>query len=244
MSTSTTSYKLPKWSQMIVSGVSVTEDQAKDIIFRTDRFFTDTSRYSGGNDREFNKFYRKISGLDNVLDDYDAARAIRDEIGFLRLNFVENDWGSSSFVYGPSGWCHPDGTIFYRFNVGKHPMMEDLMEDWSLIAREFPFLDVHVTLMDSEHCEEEAKPVFNIRVVDGEAKLLPPDLSVHGASTLEKLKEEPEFVSSLFFPFGVSDRTFEYEGETISYREEIGAPIAWYLEFANRVKPVIEKIQQ
>ena len=45
---------LPKWSQMIVTGKNVTVEQAKDIIFRTDYFLTDPSKYSAGNDDQFN----------------------------------------------------------------------------------------------------------------------------------------------------------------------------------------------
>ena len=55
---------LPKWPQMMVTGKHVTLEQAKEIIFRTDPFLVDTSKYSGGNAHEFNAWYRKEAGLD------------------------------------------------------------------------------------------------------------------------------------------------------------------------------------
>ncbi len=50
---------LPKWPQMIVTGKPVTIHQAKDIILRTDSFLTDSYEHAGGNNQEFNDWYRK-----------------------------------------------------------------------------------------------------------------------------------------------------------------------------------------
>lgn len=54
---------LPKWPQMIVTGQSVTVDQAKNIILRTDSFLTDPYKWSGGNNHKFNTKYREMAGL-------------------------------------------------------------------------------------------------------------------------------------------------------------------------------------
>lgn len=54
---------LIKWPQMIVTGASVTGEQAKEIIIRTDPFFSDIAPYAGGNDQEFTIRYQQQSGV-------------------------------------------------------------------------------------------------------------------------------------------------------------------------------------
>lgn len=54
---------LIKWPQMIVTGASVTREQAKEIIIRTDPFFSDIAPYAGGNDQEFTIRYQQQSGV-------------------------------------------------------------------------------------------------------------------------------------------------------------------------------------
>lgn len=44
---------LPKWPEAYVTGTAVTPEQAKEIIFRTDRPVTYISDYGFGNDRPF-----------------------------------------------------------------------------------------------------------------------------------------------------------------------------------------------
>lgn len=44
---------LPKWPGVFITGKSVTPEQAKEIIFRTDSSVSRPSEYMGGNDRNF-----------------------------------------------------------------------------------------------------------------------------------------------------------------------------------------------
>ena len=219
---------LPKWPQMIVAGKPVTVEQAKDIIFRTDRFLTEFSEYSGGNYRKFNKEYRDKAGITSVLPAIIKDRQLRDEIyDELRviwpdIRYVLNDWGSSNFIGGPHGWCSPSGKISYRYNVGKWPSVQEIQEDWQEIATAFPYLDLNVTLMSGESCEEDtSQPLVNIRVLGGIATLQDPDLSVHS-----KREESDE-----------SKGDFDIETHS-----EIGLPLEWYNEFAAMVKATIEEV--
>lgn len=177
---------LPKWSQMYTTGMPVDVEQAKEIIRRTDRFFV--SAY-GGNEREFG---RKIADMMNMKHYYDSTphtEVIPDsdwnvryqfevlwkkEWGVVDTHYVGNDWIACSFIGGPHGWCQPDGNIGFVDNVGKWPDGEDIYEEWSLLAKEFPFLDIGVTLMSGDSCEDDIKGVMSFRVLDGVVTVMDP----------------------------------------------------------------------
>lgn len=214
---------LPKWPQMMVTGKQVTLEQAKEIIFRTDRFLVDTFDISGGNARNFNEWYRKEAGLTEFKRVKDFHRrfllqdALRKRCGHVGTNYVSNDWTSCAFIGGPHGWCSPQGVIFYRDNVGKWPSVQEIFDDWTLLARAFPFVDLHVTLMDNEGGIEGIKPVVNIRVVNGEATLEPPNVEPHGSAAV------PELDYAAIFSISAEER-------------ELGLPLDWIEEYAARVR--------
>lgn len=192
---------LPKWPQMYVTGTPVTVAQAKDIIRRTDSFFT---RGYGGNNHQYNSLVRKLVGMpldyhdrpyekfpgddapQEVKDAFFAKRRAENEEDRkvqeafdrrwrpLRTSYVHNSWLSSSFIGGPYGWCHPDGEIGYVDNVGKWPSVEDVYKDWVVLAEAFPFLDIGITLYDGESCEDGTRPLVSMRVKDGKATLVDP----------------------------------------------------------------------
>lgn len=229
---------LPKWPQMVVTGKPVTVDQAKEIIFRTDRFMTDACEYSGGNARDFNAAYRTRAGLDKLMEErkypeghtymstnWELQEKLNEAAGILQLGYVNNSWASSAFIFGPHGWCHPDGTISYIDNVGKWPSVDEVYADWVAIAQAFPFLDINVTLMSGESCEEdETYPVINFRVVDGDVTIEAPDTSVHnGAKAADR--DINEAVMWISRPGG-----------------ELGLPMAWYDEYADRVSALVDSL--
>lgn len=219
---------LPKWPQMVVSGVPVTSEQAKEIIFRTDPFLSNTSHYSGGNDREFGKWYRETAGLSKYTTDkiedlhaeWRFREAVRKHFGCVETEYVRSDWASCSYIGGPHGWCSPTGEIFYRDNIGKWPTVHDVLVDWTKIAEQFPFVDLHVTLMDNECFSEDRvpNPVVNIRVVNGKAELQEPDVSVHESTRPRRTIDD--MIVSL----------------SLGTRREIGLPMEWYQQFADRIR--------
>jgi hypothetical protein len=216
---------LPKWPQMLVTGKKVTVDQAKDIIFRTDLFFVDECKYSGGNCTEFNDAYREAALLNALRDKYDnkwsilspLLQQLREYVSHIELEYTGNRYGSSAFVYGAHGWCQPDGTISFNFNVGKWPSTESIYNEWQSIASAFPYLDLHVTLMNDEWGQPDALPLVNIRVVDGHAILQHPDVSVHTK------KQTPVLADML----------------SRSVNRELGLCNDWYNEYAAKVAQAI-----
>lgn len=228
---------LPKWPQMIVTGKRVTVDQAKEIIFRTDSFLSDASDYSGGNARSFNRNYRTKAGLDLLSVerkypeghtywevDWEKQDALREALGFIHTEYVRNNWGSCAFIFGPHGWCHPDGTILYGDNIGKWPELESVYEDWAKIAEAFPFLDLNVTLMNKESCEDDSIPVINFRVANGKVTVAAPDLSVHCDPPLRK------------FDLDIDDLSLSPE------HRELGLPLTWYDDFSERIATEVKKL--
>lgn len=216
---------LPKWPQMLVSGKAVTVEQAKEIIFRTDCFLTDINEHSGGNNKEFNKWYRDASGISEILSlDWDKRRGIQEDLGYLGVESASNDWASCCFVFGPHGWCHPDGTIMYYDNIGKWPTVPGVLEDWKKVAEAFPFLDLHITLMSGEGSDDDTIPLVNLRVVGGTVSLCPPDITVHEGKILQR----------------DSDKVFELRF-VLGANYELGLPYDWYMYYANRVRSTLVK---
>jgi hypothetical protein len=212
-----------KWPQMIVTGKSVTIEQAKEIIFLTDYFLTDCYQYSGGNNKKFNEEYRIKSGLEDIRKKYDSntlwniADKIRSELGCFELEYIKNDYASSSFFNGPHGWCNPDGKIYFVDNVGPWPTIKKLFSEWELIATRFNFLDINISIMSNERFHEFVynKPIINFKVCNGKVELTEGDLSVHDID-----REE------------ISDVTKLNYGPLC----EIGLPLDWYDEYANKIK--------
>src|ERR1700744_2685877 len=127
---------LPKWPRMKVTGRPVTVEQAKEIIRRTDHFFI----WFQGNDREHIAWVCKQLGIpllpefpftndESVLADFRRESfavhrqldAWRERWAYVHTEYVTNEWISTTFVDGPHGWCHPDGSIGFADYVGKWP---------------------------------------------------------------------------------------------------------------------------
>ena len=179
------SVDLPKWPQMIVRGLPVSKEQADDIIIRTDIFWRHHG--SNGNNHDFERAVCAAVGVPRVeynnpnqdwgqnYQDWDQFYAT---IDYCSTNYVHNDWISCCFAGGPHGWCHPDGTILFNDNVGKWPVAADILADWQLIARKWPFLDLEVAVMSGESCEDQRECLMVITVKDGVAAALGPDYPV------------------------------------------------------------------
>lgn len=154
--------ELPKWSQCVIIGKPVTIDQAKEILLKTDRFF----QGSGSNDHEWDSLawdkiglprwdYRKGFDSDEYEKYVERDELFKKRYGLIPLGYLENDYISTCFIYGPHGWCHPDGTIHFRDNIGKWPEWDDIYQDCRELAKAFPFLDMKVYLFNQEaDCEE------------------------------------------------------------------------------------------
>lgn len=168
---------LPKWPQLLITGKNVTATQAKDIIFHTDSFMS--GNWYGGNNHEWNEWADAVLGRTELKDikDFNKQWRIKDklneELKFVSTEYLHNDWMSCSYIYGPHGWCSPDGIISYVDNVGKWPSVEDVYKDLVAIAAAFPYLVMTGTLFDQEHSEDEVekKPVITFVIKKGKVKL-------------------------------------------------------------------------
>jgi len=162
---------LPKWPQMIVTGHRIPEDLALEVIRRTDSWFV---QGHGCNDRAGDRSLARRFRMPHFIDystplPYDAGdwnREVRwkEAWGAIETSYVKNYWIGSAFIYGPHGWCHPDGQIAYIDNVGKWPTVEEIQADWQLLATAFPFLDLTATLMSGEDCVDNTRPVVAMHV--------------------------------------------------------------------------------
>lgn len=224
------SHGLPKWPQMLVVGDPVTEEQAKEIIFATDTFLTRVSGFYGGNDRHWEDAFMEASGYRLLNSESWAERRVElqhrfgQKAGFLHTEYVHNSWASSAFVLGPNGWCHPDGNIFYTENVGKWPCVEEIAEDWAKIAARWPFLDIWVTLMNGESCQE-AEPVVSMHVKAGKVEFYAGSTEVYE----ERKGQYPDHYFNRPYVIG-------------NLQKEHGLPQSWIEEFANKVRPVVLEV--
>lgn len=226
---------LPKWPQMCVSGVSVSEEQAKEIILRTDMFLTDPSEYSGGNARQFNAMYRLAAGLEKLTTHredgsvnfrrlWDLRHLVREKLGVIDAQYVHNNWASSAFIGGPHGWCAPDGTIAYSDNVGKWPSENAVYEDWVDIAEAFPFLQLKATLYSGESGEDNTVPVITFIVSNGNVTA-----STDPAIAVPRPANGSDVIASFLS---------RINGDTSS---ELGLPITWYDDYAKIVHKAVDE---
>lgn len=191
---------LPKWPQMIVTGTAVSEEQALEIIRRTDSFFS----WPSGNNHSFIKEAIRIlkipqaptnSGAEEFQKYWAAKEDWKKKWGLIETEYVKSSWVSCCFVGGPHGWCHPDGSIGYADNVGKWPSIEEVYNEWMLIAKEFQFLELEVTLMSGESCEDFIEPVVSMLIRNGVVELVDPkerNLHKEFGRTKERVKDTAE----------------------------------------------------
>ena len=204
---------LPKWPAMVVKGEKVTEEQAAEIIVRTDGF------YFSSNDHEFSRdlyqlfygvkpyegmnihhaslydYFKKDGEIDwNELDAVD--KKTRERYGIIDLEYLNNSRIVSSWTGGPHGWCNWNGYIgCNNYNIGKYPDVETVYEEWLKIAKEFDFLNLTCQLYSGEGCEEDIKPVIEFRVKDGKVKMSIPKKPIDYVN-----HDTEQYVTSLFSP--------------------------------------------
>lgn len=171
---------LPKWPALLVNGTSVSPEQAKEIIRRTDRGFGDICCFYGTPE------LCKAFGFDQEsrpeLFDWNKIETWRESWGLLDTNYIHVDWLDSSYIGGPTGWCHPNGSMGCFKNIGKWPSLEDVLKDWEAIASAFPFLDLTATLGDREYCEEGLLSLVEFRISNGKVSLREPTVQLGNLS--------------------------------------------------------------
>lgn len=196
---------LTKWPKMVVTGTKIPEYLALEVIRRTDDFFS----FPIGNDKDFIAKAVKAVRYPDMLDFRDDGSLPRyfnersrwmDAWEYISTEYVVNSWISCSFIGGPHGWCHPDGTIGFSDNIGKWPTVPKVCADWSSIASEFPMLEIEATLFDNEAGHEDTKPVVSILIRNGKVELVDPRVrNIHEefSRTIEPEKDIQECFLSI-----------------------------------------------
>lgn len=131
--------------------------------------------------------------------------------------------GSSSYIYGPNGWCHPNGDIISAQNIGKYPTVEEIIKEWNIISSCFPFLDLTVTLASSpsnSSTETPILPIISFNISEGKISLCETSISYYPDSLLKN-------------PYSC---LYSKGKAVLNGKLELGLPKNWYREYAYRVK--------
>lgn len=183
---------LPKWPCLIVVGTPVTKEQAQEIIVRTDRLrfssndrifsaklnevFYDIKITKAGYDSENVAIRKKLGVEKDAPGTWDAVWNYQDkkteEVNPIELEYLYNSQIVSSWIGGPHGWCDWNGNIGTRnYNIGKYPSIQDVYNEWKLIAKQFPYLNLKCQLLSGESCESDAVPVIEYTVKNGKVSM-------------------------------------------------------------------------
>jgi hypothetical protein len=175
---------LPKWSALIVTGEPVTKKQAQEIIIRTSNLSLST------NDRDFEREAYQEFGVPMTYDgyshpDYDAVSRVAKELHLLNLEYLDNNQICSNWISGPHGWISWAGNIGCNsYNIGKWPSIDEVMKDWKEIAKAFPYLSLKCQLFNKEIGEDEASPIVEFHVKNGEVAVLEPQSPINNPEEL------------------------------------------------------------
>ena len=162
---------LPKWSHIVVNGNKVTKEQAAEIIIRT----TNLNSLSCND----NKWTEK---LNFVLEESLNTNELSNSLGLLNIDYLENHQIVSTYIGGPYGWCDWDGNIgCVGYNIGKWPTVEEIKNEWELIASTWPFLNLRCQLWSGHYGDDGIFPVIEFIVQNG---------IVNDIKPIENLSEE------------------------------------------------------
>lgn len=237
---------LPKWPQLIIRGKELTAEQAEDIIFKTDSFFTCTI----GNNHKWVKWARDELGLSTLWPEsnegeeewtkdwgtlYTTRQKFFDAIGFVNTEYISNSWLSSCFIFGPHGWCHPNGKISYSDNIGKWPSVEEVYIEFETIAEKWPFLEMTARLMDREECEFGGNEVVGFEIANGKVKMV-----VHAHPLFDDIAGDNRDLSSAISL--ISRDPYYYAQVGVPTSREQGLPNSTVVRIGKIYKPIAEQL--
>lgn len=153
---------LTKWPRLLVTGDQVTEDQANEILVRTNRWWLWI------NDQDWQRQIYNLIGVafdKHLVPEREPLRAFEEAHGVLDLHYLDNARVASSWIGGPHGWCDWDGIISAcTYNIGKWPSAGEVLDDCRVIAAAFPYLNLRAQLAPDEGA---ASPVIEFRIDGG-----------------------------------------------------------------------------
>ena len=184
-----------KWPGLLVRGERVSPDEAAEIIVRTSRWPI------WSNDKKAQNVYNALAGFVPKVP-WQEERKVAEKFGALELSYLSNSRIQSSWVCGTFGWCSWEGNIGCSYyNIGKWPSVDEVTEDWAMIAKAFPFLSLTAQVLSEEiGCAEDPEPTAEWVLQKGEVIvraplqiLIPSSMHVFGGeppteeSSLEKV---------------------------------------------------------
>lgn len=148
-----------KWPRVVLIGPRVSETRALQYIARTDC----TLRWPGyaGNDHAFRERVCELLGYKAASEEQLA------EMRHVSLGHLQSDWIACSYIHGPHGPVHPNGTVHMEKNFGKWPSVEEIEGELATVAREFPWLEFNLYLWDNPEEERRGDPDISWRLVSG-----------------------------------------------------------------------------
>jgi hypothetical protein len=229
---------LPKWPQFLITGQSVSVEQAKDIILKTDSFFHPTTWGGGGNNKHWNEWAYKELGYDALtnLDKELVARGVTQKSHIFDLcddvakaleqvdtTYLSNSWASCSYIFGPHGWCSPEGNICFVDNIGKWPSVEEVYKDLLAIHWAFPYVRLTGTLMDREQCEDFKRPVVTFRILES-GVVMTDDHEAHHFDVKTPSRDDAMMMARILRGM------------------EQGLPNEWITEYGQITKPIVQRL--
>ena len=179
--------KIPKNASYVVMGTPVTEEQATEIIVRTDSWkfknwignLPDILRVIGipVPDRIEYRDRKVLSVKDLVSEDLELVEKLRKDLCVLDLKHFYTERLTENIFGNRRGWCTWMGRVFENYShvVDLTQKPSELLEDWALIAKAFPFLNLRCQIMDklrSRDKDEVLQPCLEIKVKEGKASLI------------------------------------------------------------------------
>ena len=138
------------------------------------------------------------------------------EVKDLDIYYLQNSRIVSCWIGGTKGWCDWNGNIeCSNYNIGKWPSIKEVYEEWCVIAKEFPYLNLRSQLMNceayeaiSDDGENEPKPIVEFIVKDGKVEMVEPteqlipmtDIDISNRSeigcTLEQFRQAVDYTKA------------------------------------------------
>lgn len=156
---------------LVVRGQPVTEEQAAEILIRTQSFDLDTSHVAT------QRAMCRLLGVrwDTLLKEIDPEDRLGliDTYQCLPLYFLRNRRICSTSTFGPHGWCSWTGRIAADYNLVSWPNDGELETEWRKIAAAWPFLNLHAQVFNvslEDRLRSHAKVLVEYQVQDGQLR--------------------------------------------------------------------------
>lgn len=141
-----------KWPAARLLGPKVTKEQALDFIFRTDTAIQCPLHCC--NDRVFEKRLANLLGYpkedESRAEYFKHMDELHKKLNLICLEYLSSNWVASSFISGPNGPVSPDGEVKLAKNFGKWPSIEEIENELTIIAEEFPWLKFKLGIKNDE----------------------------------------------------------------------------------------------